>query len=193
MVERQRLGPVLHLQRADQDQDRGADLPGQQAGAAAGRRCARLCFGLMTPEQLEQFQRELEIDFAISEPGLGRFRVNIFYQRGYPAMVLRYITADMPRLEALGLPDVLTRAGDAQARADPAGRGHRLGQVDHARGDDQPSQRERLRSHRHDRGSDRVPAHQQALDHQPARGRTRHQDLRARAARRDARGAGRRS
>src|ERR1041385_4552415 len=33
-----------------------------------------LCFGLMTPEQLEIFQRDLEIDFAISEPGLGRFR-----------------------------------------------------------------------------------------------------------------------
>jgi twitching motility protein PilU len=65
-------------------------------------------FGLMTPEQIEFFQRELEIDFAISEPGLGRFRVNIFYQRGFPAMVMRYITADMPRLEALGLPEVMT-------------------------------------------------------------------------------------
>jgi twitching motility protein PilU len=64
-------------------------------------------FGLMTPEQIEFFQRELEIDFAISEPGLGRFRVAIFYQRGYPAMVMRYITADMPRMEALGLPDLM--------------------------------------------------------------------------------------
>ncbi len=61
----------------------------------------------MNPEQIESFQRELEIDFAISEPGLGRFRVNVFYQRGYPAMVMRYITADMPRLESLGLPEVL--------------------------------------------------------------------------------------
>jgi twitching motility protein PilU len=67
-----------------------------------------ICFGLMTPQQIESLQRELEIDFAISEPGLGRFRVNIFYQRGYPAMVLRYITADMPRLDSLGLPDTLT-------------------------------------------------------------------------------------
>jgi twitching motility protein PilU len=66
-----------------------------------------ICFGLMSPQQIETFQRELEIDFALSEPGLGRFRVNIFYQRGYPAMVLRYITADMPRLDALGLPDTL--------------------------------------------------------------------------------------
>ncbi len=63
-------------------------------------------YGLMTPEQLEYFQRELEIDFAISEPGLGRFRVNVFHQRGFPAMVLRYITADMPKIEQLGLPDL---------------------------------------------------------------------------------------
>src|SRR5271163_3613423 len=63
--------------------------------------------GLMTQDQIEHFNEELEIDFAISEPGLGRFRVNVFYQRGYPAMVLRYITADMPKLEELGLPDSL--------------------------------------------------------------------------------------
>jgi twitching motility protein PilU len=62
--------------------------------------------GLMTQEQIEHFTEELEIDFAISEVGLGRFRVNVFYQRGYPAMVLRYITAEMPRLEDLGMPEV---------------------------------------------------------------------------------------
>jgi twitching motility protein PilU len=62
---------------------------------------------LMTPEQREWFLREWEIDFAISEPGLGRFRVNVFMQRGYPALVMRYITADMPKIESLGLPDVM--------------------------------------------------------------------------------------
>ncbi len=62
--------------------------------------------GLMSQEQIEHFNEELEIDFAISETGLGRFRVNVFYQRGYPAMVLRYITAEMPRLEDLGMPEV---------------------------------------------------------------------------------------
>jgi twitching motility protein PilU len=65
-------------------------------------------YALMSPEQREYFTREFELDFAISEPGLGRFRVNVFLQRGYPAMVLRYITADMPRLDNLGLPDTLT-------------------------------------------------------------------------------------
>ncbi len=64
-------------------------------------------YGLMNADQIDYYEEELEIDFAISEPGLGRFRVNVFYQRGYPAIVLRYITADMPRLEQLGLPEVL--------------------------------------------------------------------------------------
>ena len=63
---------------------------------------------LMSPEQRDHFLQEWELDFAISEPGLGRFRVNVFMQRGTPAMVLRYITADMPRLEALGLPEVVS-------------------------------------------------------------------------------------
>jgi twitching motility protein PilU len=63
---------------------------------------------LMTPAQREYFLSEWESDFAVSEPGLGRFRVNVFMQRGFPAMVMRYITADMPRLDSLGLPDVMT-------------------------------------------------------------------------------------
>ena len=59
---------------------------------------------LMNESQLEQFTRDLEIDFAISEPGLGRFRVNVFHQRGNVAMVLRFITPELPSLEGLGMP-----------------------------------------------------------------------------------------
>ena len=62
---------------------------------------------LMSGEQREQFARDLELDFAISEVGLGRFRVNVFMQRGSPAVVLRYITAEMPRLESLALPEAV--------------------------------------------------------------------------------------
>ena len=64
-------------------------------------------YGLMNQDQIDHFNEELEIDFAVSEPGLGRFRVNVFHQRGNPAMVLRYITSDMPRIDDLGLPDQL--------------------------------------------------------------------------------------
>ena len=59
---------------------------------------------LMTEDLLDTFTKELEVDFAISEPGLGRFRVNVFHQRGNVAMVLRYITSEMPTLDELGMP-----------------------------------------------------------------------------------------
>jgi len=62
---------------------------------------------LMNEDQLETFTRELEIDFAISETGLGRFRVNVFHQRGNVAMVLRYITSELPTLDELGMPEQL--------------------------------------------------------------------------------------
>lgn len=65
-------------------------------------------YGLMNVEQQKAFAKEMEIDFAVSEPGLGRFRVNIFHQRGNLAMVVRYITMDMPVLEELGMPEKLT-------------------------------------------------------------------------------------
>ena len=66
-----------------------------------------IAHNLMSAEQLEHFQSELEIDFAISEPGVGRFRAAVFHQRGYPALVLRYISVDTPKLDQLGLPDTL--------------------------------------------------------------------------------------
>ncbi|HEX7235731.1 MAG TPA: PilT/PilU family type 4a pilus ATPase, partial [Gammaproteobacteria bacterium] len=62
---------------------------------------------LMNEQQLEQFTKDLEIDFAISEPGLGRFRINVFHQRGNVGMVLRFITPELPTLEALGMPEIL--------------------------------------------------------------------------------------
>lgn len=61
---------------------------------------------IMTEEQLDTLARDLEVDFAVSEQGLGRFRVNVFHQRGNLAMVLRYITAEMPTLEELGMPPI---------------------------------------------------------------------------------------
>ena len=76
----------------------------QVLGAEAVR---DLAHSLMSAEQLEHFQSDLEIDFAISEPGVGRFRAAVFHQRGYPALVLRYISVDTPKLDQLGLPDTL--------------------------------------------------------------------------------------
>jgi twitching motility protein PilU len=64
-------------------------------------------YGLMNQEQIDYFEQELEIDFAVSEPGLGRFRVAVFHQRGNPAMVLRFITTNLPMIAELGLPPIM--------------------------------------------------------------------------------------
>ncbi len=63
--------------------------------------------GIMDEEQRGVFEEELELDFAIAEEGLGRFRVNAFHQRGRIGMVLRYITAEVPNLHDLVVPEIL--------------------------------------------------------------------------------------
>jgi twitching motility protein PilU len=67
----------------------------------------QIAMSIMTETQQKVFEREYELDFAISETGLGRYRANVFRQRGNIAVVLRYITLDMPKLDDLGLPKVL--------------------------------------------------------------------------------------
>ncbi|HAS51025.1 MAG TPA: type IV pili twitching motility protein PilT, partial [Gammaproteobacteria bacterium] len=51
--------------------------------------------------------RSLEMNLAIGESGVGRFRVNIFKQRGEVSMVIRYIKGEIPQVEELGLPPLL--------------------------------------------------------------------------------------
>jgi twitching motility protein PilU len=65
-------------------------------------------YSVMNEDQITYLGRELEIDFAISEHGLGRFRANVFHQRGNLAMVLRFVTLGVPQLDELNLPPVLS-------------------------------------------------------------------------------------
>ena len=58
-------------------------------------------------ERLQEFQQEKEINIAISAPGIGRFRVNGFFQRGELSFVLRAIKTQIPSLEQLRLPPIL--------------------------------------------------------------------------------------
>jgi len=67
----------------------------------------RAAYGLMNEQQVRQFESTMEMNFAISVPDAGRFRVNVFRQRGSVAMVVRYINDKIPSLETLGLPPVL--------------------------------------------------------------------------------------
>ena len=64
---------------------------------------------LMDDQQRADFNEALEMNMALSLAGIGRFRVNVFKQRGDVAMVIRYINTDIPSIESLGIPEVLTK------------------------------------------------------------------------------------
>ena len=61
----------------------------------------------MNDKQAAEFEATKECNFAISPPGIGRFRVNVFVQQQRVGMVLRTITTKIPKIEDLGLPPVL--------------------------------------------------------------------------------------
>jgi len=66
-----------------------------------------IAYSLMSPDQIMEFESTLECNFAISKKDVGRFRVNVFRQRGEVGMVVRHIKTDIPSIETLGLPAVL--------------------------------------------------------------------------------------
>ncbi len=68
---------------------------------------ADLAFSTMNSVQLEEFKRTMEMNFAISLQGIGRFRVNIFRQRGEVSIVVRYIQIHIPHFEEMTLPPIL--------------------------------------------------------------------------------------
>lgn len=72
-------------------------------------RLRQIAYGLMDLEQQKEFEHRPEMNLAISEHGIGRFRVNIFKQRNSFSLVIRNIKVDIPSADKLGLPEVLKR------------------------------------------------------------------------------------
>ena len=66
-----------------------------------------LARAIMNDKQAAEFERTKECNFAISPPGVGRFRVNAFIQQGKVGMVMRVIPATLPTIDGLGVPQVL--------------------------------------------------------------------------------------
>lgn len=66
-----------------------------------------IAYSLMTEAQIKEFESTLECNFALGKKDIGRFRVNVFRQRGEVGMVIRHIKTDIPSIENLGLPTVL--------------------------------------------------------------------------------------
>jgi twitching motility protein PilU len=66
-----------------------------------------MAFSVMNERQQREFESVLEMNLAIALADVGRFRINIYRQRGDVAMVVRYITSQIPSIEALNLPALL--------------------------------------------------------------------------------------
>jgi twitching motility protein PilU len=72
-------------------------------------RVKEIAWSIMDEEQIEEFKKKPEMNLALSEPGIGRFRVNIFKQRNQVGIVIRHIKTDIPDQEQLGLPPILSK------------------------------------------------------------------------------------
>ncbi len=86
----------------------GQLVPLEKSPLAAGR-VNEIAYQIMNDEQKKDFKDRPECNMAISEPGVGRFRINIFQQRNQIGMVIRSIKVDIPNWQDLGLPDILTK------------------------------------------------------------------------------------
>ena len=66
-----------------------------------------MIFGILPASQRERFEDEKELDTSHSIPGVGRFRVNVFRQRGTVAAALRSIPHEIPPFDSLGIPEAI--------------------------------------------------------------------------------------
>jgi twitching motility protein PilT len=85
----------------------GSLLPLREAKRLSPETIGRMAAGIMTKLQRETFQRDLDLDMSYGVPGVGRFRVNVFQQRGSLGLVFRVIPFKVQTLEELLLPEVL--------------------------------------------------------------------------------------
>ena len=66
-----------------------------------------LLYEVLNEHQINEFEKEMELNTAYALEGVGAFRISAFRQKGSPAVVVRFIPGEVPKFDTLGLPDVL--------------------------------------------------------------------------------------
>ncbi|HUJ28797.1 MAG TPA: type IV pilus twitching motility protein PilT [Myxococcales bacterium] len=92
----------------------GSLVPLKDARRLPPEEISRMALGIMNDYQKEKFKAQNELDLAYGVPGLGRFRVNVFQQRGTIGVVLRVIPFKISTIEQLILPKVLEKIAGEQ-------------------------------------------------------------------------------
>lgn len=72
----------------------------------------RMIYEIMTDKQQEKYEQTMDCDFAYSLEGAGRFRINVFHDRGTCAVAVRRVNSEIPTFEELHLPDGIRRIPD---------------------------------------------------------------------------------
>ena len=98
--------PVI---RVDGDLQRMSDLP-----ALRPKDTEAIANSIFTPRAADTFAAGNEVDFAIGRQDLGRFRVNVYRQRGSVSVVMRRVVPGVPTLDRLGLPPIVRKLATEQ-------------------------------------------------------------------------------
>ena len=84
----------------------GSLVPIQEFPPLTPKDTKELVYSILTVEQRKKFEEKKELDMSVGIKSLGRFRVNVYQQRGSIGMAVRLIPFNIPSLEELGLPEV---------------------------------------------------------------------------------------
>jgi twitching motility protein PilU len=69
----------------------------------------KICYEILTPDQIAAFEKEKELNMSMQLENIGNYRVNMFWQKGSVASVIRYINSNIPDMKSLGVPQVLSQ------------------------------------------------------------------------------------
>jgi twitching motility protein PilT len=87
--------------------DRGRIRPMDGYGKLTNQQTREVVYSILNDDQRKRFENEQQLDFAYAIPGVARFRVNCYFQRGSVSAAFRLIPQQVPSLDSLGVPPVL--------------------------------------------------------------------------------------
>jgi twitching motility protein PilT len=87
--------------------DKGKIRPLEGFPVLNGQMTREVVYGILNDDQRKRFENNQQLDFAYAIPGVARFRVNCFFQRGSVSAAFRLVPQEIPSLDSLGVPQVL--------------------------------------------------------------------------------------
>jgi twitching motility protein PilT len=110
------LGHMVEVQASDVHltpgfppaiRDKGKIVPMEGFPVLSTQETREVVFSILNEDQRKRFENHKQLDFAYAIPGVARFRVNCFFQRGAVSAAFRLVPQDIPALDSLGVPQVL--------------------------------------------------------------------------------------